>query len=290
MDLNQLATLVAVAETGSLSAAARERHITQPAVSLQIKALEQELGVRLLDRRGRSTRPTAAGTAVIEHARTALDAARSVRATAADIRGAVTGSIRLGATDAAAMEILPRAFVQFHRRHPGIEVSVEVHATGELLSRLRAGRVDVALGTLPVDAQDVETTVLLTERLGLVAPGDLGRAGLRQLLETQAFIAYPRGSVTRRLVDEALSARDFSSRPVMEIGQPVVSARLVEAGFGISILPESVVADGVARGAVRRVAWKSLRVERQLGLLRAPHRQPEPAVRAFVALLLGDRS
>ena len=286
VDLAQFATLVAIVEEGTLSAAARRRHLTQPAVSLQLKALETELGARLLHRDGKRATLTRAGEAVVRQARAALAAARAARAEVEEIRGLVRGSLLLGVTDAAATEILPAAFVAFHRIYPGIEVAVEVHGTGPLLERLRDGRVDLALGTLPVEDPDVTATPLLTERLGIVAPAAARGTAARKLLEREPFIAYPRRSVTRSLVDAALAKVGLSVRPVMEIGQPAVSVRLVEAGLGVSVLPEAVFRSALDRGTVVRVAPARFRVVRRLGMLRSNRREPEPAARALAKVLL----
>ena len=286
MDLTQLATLVAAVEEGTLSAAARARHLTQPAVSLQIKALENDLGARLLHREGRSVRPTRAGEVVLRHARRALDEARALRSEVDEIRGLVRGSLTLGVTDAAASEILPAAFLTFHRRHPGIEVLVEVHGTGPLLERLRSGGVDLALGTLPVEAPDVAVEPLLTEHLALIAPPQAKRSRPEDLLARFPFIAYPRRSITRSLIDGALALAGLRARPVMEIGQPGVSVRMVEAGLGVSVLPESVFAGALRGKRVTRIAPRRIRIARSLGMIVSTRREPEPAARAFAAVLV----
>lgn len=289
MDLTQLRTLIAAVEEGTLSAAARARHLTQPGVSLQIKALEEDLGARLLHREGRSVRPTQAGEVVLRHARRALDAARTLRSEVDEVRGLVRGSLTLGVTDAAASGILPAAFVIFHGRHPGIEVLVEVHGTGPLLERLRSGHLDLALGTLPVEAPDVAVGPLLTEHLALVAPPQAKRRKAEEVLERFPFIAYPRNSVTRSLIDEALSRAGLCARPVMEIGQPTVSVRLVEAGLGVSVLPEAVFADALRRNRLVRIAPRRIHIPRSLGMIRSTRREPEPAARAFAAVLAPGR-
>ena len=170
MDLQRLRTLVAVDETGSLSGAARARHITQPAVSLQIRALEEEIGTRLFRRRGRGVEFTQAGRVLVRHARLVLRQLRAARAEVAAIEGVKAGVLRLGVTDAAATALLSRVFVPFHRRFPGVEVTVEVSSTAPLVDRLKRGLVDVVLGTLPVDDAEVEVRSILAERLRLVAP------------------------------------------------------------------------------------------------------------------------
>ncbi len=285
MDLEQLRTLVEAAEAGSLSAAARRRHLTQPAVSLQMKALEGELGTALFHRRGRGVEPTEAGRAVLLQARAALRAVETARAEVAEIRGLGRGSLTLGVTDAAATRVLPQVFIPFHRRHPGIEVSVVVDSTGPLVGRLKEGRVDLVLGTLPVDDPDVDAEPLLIERLLLTVPIAARGTPLKRLLAREPFIAYPRESTTRRLVDAALARAGLRIAPVMEIGRPSVMVGLVEAGFGVSVLPEAVSDAPFRRGSVHRPDPRRFRVERQLGLLRLRARRPEPAARAFDEML-----
>jgi DNA-binding transcriptional LysR family regulator len=285
MDLEQLETLIVVAEAGSLSAAAGVRNLSQPAVSLQIKALEEDLGTPLFHRGRRGVTPTEAGTVLLDHARRVHQQVRLARAEVAEIRGMVRGSVRLGATDAAATEILPGAFVEFHRRHPGIEVAVEVAGTGELLEELRRGDLDLVLGTLPVQGDDIRSEPLVSELLRLVVPGKERRTPILSLLEREPFIAYPRGSTTRRLVDEALASAGWPVRPLMEIGRPRVMARLVEAGLGVSVLPEGVNEEAVSRGVVHRVSRRRLQVKRDLGLIGLRTRDLEPAARALAQVV-----
>ncbi len=286
MDLEQLRTLLAAEEAGSLSAAARLRHLTQPAVSLQVKALEQELGASLFHRRGRGVEITEAGRALARQARRALAAVQAGRQEVEQIRGVTRGALRLGVTDAAATGVLPRTFMDFHRRFPGIEVAVEVNSTEPLLARLRDGRFDLVLGTLPVEAADVEVTPLAAERLGLVLPTSAKGVPLARVLAEEPFIAYPRGSITRRLIDAALAGAGLTARPVMEIGRPSVMARLVETGLGVSVLPEAVSTEPFRRGAVHCVPARRFTVERRLGLLRLRGASLEPAAQAFATLLL----
>jgi DNA-binding transcriptional LysR family regulator len=222
---------------------------------------------------------------LLGHARRVHGQMRLARAEVAEIRGLVRGSVRLGATDAAATEILPQAFVSFHRRHPGIEVAVEVAGTGELVEGLRGGVLDLVLGTLPVRGDDLSSRSLVTERLGLVLPGSAGRKPLDSVLREEPFIAYPRGSTTRRLVDEALERSGWSVRVMMEIGRPRVMARLVEAGLGVSVLPQGVHEDAVRRGLVKRVGFRRFQVRRELGLVRPRNRELEPAARALARVV-----
>lgn len=287
MDLAQLRTFLAVAEAGGISAAARARNLSQPAVSLQIKALEEDLGVALLHRRSRGVTLTEAGEALRGHARRALDAVTAARAEVAELRGLRRGALSLGVTDAAATRILPPVFTAYHRRYPGIEVSVEVGSTAPLLDGLRGGRFDLVLGTLPVEGAGIRTRTVWTETLSLVASAKNRSRPLARLLREEPLIAYPRDSVTRALVDAALILAGLPVRPVMEIGRPGVMVRLVEAGLGVSVLPESVAAPFLEAGTLVRRGGRRVAVSRSLGLVELVEREPEPATRAFIEVL-GD--
>src|SRR5262245_6449020 len=119
MDLDHLETLLAIAEAGSLSAAARRRHLSQPAVSMQMKALEESLGTRLILRGSRGISLTSAGEAFLVYARRALQTLDAGRAEVAEVEGLARGSLRVGATDAAT-ELLSTAFLRLHERHSGM--------------------------------------------------------------------------------------------------------------------------------------------------------------------------
>jgi DNA-binding transcriptional LysR family regulator len=190
-------------------------------------------------------------------------------------------------TDSAATGVLPRAYARFHRRHPGIEVRVEVHPTGILLAMLREGSLGVGVGTLPVPdtGGEIEAVPLEREILGLVIPADRKGEPLQRLLRDLPFIGYPAGSTTRRIIDQALDRAAVPVTPRMEIGRPDVMIRLVEAGVGMAVLPESISQASASAGSVHRLPRRRLRAERWLGLLEPREDRSEPAARAFAGVL-----
>lgn len=286
MDLDRLASFLAVIDAGGITAAARRRNLTQPAVSQHVRALEEELGTPLLHRRGRGAVPTEAGEALARRAREAMRALRDAEGEIAELRGLSRGTVRLGVTDAAATGLLPRAFARFHAEHPGVDVRVSVHPTAALAELLHRGDIDLAVGTLPVPRvlPGIAVRPLVEEPLHLVVPRALARAPWRTVLVGEPFIAYPSGSVTRRLVDAALAAAHLEVRPAMEIGRPDVMIRLVEAGIGIAVLPADAVSGAGDPAAVAVLARRSFRPMRALGLLECGEPRG-PAVRAFVRAL-----
>ena len=289
MELDHLRTLVAAVETGSLSGAARRRSLTQPAISLQVKALEQEMGTALFHRQGRGVTLTQTGAVLYDHARDILSRVRAARSEVAEVLGVNRGVLRLGVTDAAATRILPKTFARFHGSHPEIEVQVSVHPTGALIERLQNDAIDLGVGTLPATGDafpNLEFVFLERETLGLVAPGEARRSPLTAILDTYPFMAYPRGSTTRALIDVALAEAGLTARPRMEIGRPDVMIRLVEAGLGVAVLPRDVSEPAAERGAVFRPSGRRFQVSRRLGLLRLRGRRLDPAARAFAEMIV----
>lgn len=283
MDLEQLRCFISMAELGSLSAAARRHFITQPAVSQRLKALESEVGERLLIRRGGQARLTPAGEIFQRRAREALQAVEHGLAEIGQLAGLERGRLALGAIDAAGIYLLPPLLKRFHAAHPAIELTLRVEPSAPLVAALRAGELDAAVVTLPLPGAALESLPLESEPLVLVRPpgGPAGETPRRLFLRLP-LIAYPRGSVTRGLIDAELARRGFAPATAMELSHPEAMARLVEAGLGAAILPRRVLMPGT--GHVEEVAGFTL--ARRLGLVMRPGEAHSPALTAFRALLV----
>lgn len=290
MELRALKYLVSLADRGSFTAAARERFVTQPAVSIQLRKLQEELGVRLFEVSGREIRFTAAGARVLDYARRMGDLERQMISEIDDLEGLQRGVITLGTIDAASIYVLPPVFSAFRNRHPGIELRVEVSSTLPLLSGLDSGRFDVIVGTVRGrDAGQYETVEVLRERLVPVAPPGHPLLGMRRgrlrALADWPFISFHRGSVTRGLVEEALRGHGVSLTVSMEIDSQEAIRNLVASGLGLSILPLPTVRDEIERGRLVEVPVRGLRIERRIGLmLRRGRYVPAPA-RAFLRIV-----
>lgn len=289
MELRALKYLVSLADRGSFTAAARERFVTQPAVSMQLRKLGEELGAPLLEVRGREIRFTQAGERVLAYARRIDDLERQLLRELDDLEGLRRGTLSLGTIDAASIYVLPAVYSAFRARHPGIELRIEVSSTLPLLEGLDAGRFDLIVGTLPErGAGEYETIEVLRERLVPVAPPghpilDLRRDRLRALAEWP-FISFHRGSVTRRLVEEALAGRGIELNVSMEIDSQEAIRTLVASGLGLSILPLPTVRDEIGRGRLAEVPSRGLRIERRIGLVLRGGRYLPAAARAFLAV------
>jgi len=279
MDVDALRCFLSVAELESFTAAAHRHFITQPAVSLRMRSLEAGVGARLLDRSGRRVFLTPAGRLFQGRAEEAIRQIDRGVAEVSDLLGLKRGRLVLGAIDAAGIDLLPVPLKAFHERWPDIDLIVRVEPSGPLVEALVAGGLDYAIVTLPVDRQGLTVETLEEERLILVGPPGITPPTANspaRLLATMPLIAYPRGSVTRGLIDAALERRKLAPRVAMELSHPEAIRGLVEAGLGAAVLPLRVVERGYP---LTRVSGFS--ITRRLGLVRRASEEPSPAALAF---------
>jgi DNA-binding transcriptional LysR family regulator len=179
MELYQLRTFLAVADEANLTRAAERVHTSAPAVSAQVKALEEELGVRLFDRTSRGMALTAAGERVAAEARRTLAAAQGLRATAAELRGAAVGTVRMGALSDPVGLRLGDAFVKLAERHPGLTIHLQQTLSNAAIEQVRRGALDCAyvMGSLVSDDELEVHRLALLDVVPLL-PARWAQAGL----------------------------------------------------------------------------------------------------------------
>lgn len=251
MELRQLEYLVAVVEEANFTRAAARLHVAQPGVSAQIRQLERELGHPLLDRSTRTVRPTAAGAAVLPHARAALEAVASARAAVDELAGLLRGHVSVG-TIAARGPIATLAghgpadlagwLADFHRAHPGVEITLAEDSADRLIDSLRAGRLDVALIGLAGGTPSGLGVAVVTDRLLVAVAGRdhplAGRSSVRLAeLTDYPLITLPVGSGIRTALDTGFAAAGLRPRIAFEASDPAVLTRLAASGLGVAVLP-----------------------------------------------------
>lgn len=286
MELRSLAYLVSLAERGSLTAAARAHFVTQPAVSVALRRLGEELGAVLYEVDGRAVRFTEAGRRVLEYARRFASLDEELRREMADLGELRAGRLAIGTIDAATIYVLPAVFARFGERYPGVDIHLEIAPTASLVSSLHAGRIDLAVGSLPIEGEGLTVAEFFREEMLLIAPpGDPladGRRHRASSLRDRPFISFHDGSVTRRIVEDRLRERGVEPRIALAIDSPEAIVNLVAAGLGLAVLPERVVTGELERGRVGLVRVARLSFERRLGLVvRSTGYIPRP-LRAFL--------
>lgn len=243
MNLKALQTLVAIHDAQSFVEAARRLGLTQSAVSMQIKALERDLGVALFDRAMRPPAMTAAAIAIVQPAREILALAAGIREAVQD-RETLAGRLTLGAISTATIGLLPDGLIAIGRRYPGIRVKIEVGLSEALIRHVADGTLDAAIVTEPQDRPaGLRFERLLRERLALVsslaAEAPPGPAALAR----QPFIRFDRRIGVGQVIDRYLARKGLVPDEFMELDSLEAILVMVERGLGIAIVPERSVAD-----------------------------------------------
>ena len=248
MDLTLLRSFREVARQGSFTLAAKNLMLTQPAVSQQVKALETEVGERLLDRSGKAVRVTAAGSILLEACDRVFalleDATRRVKET----RTAEEGTVTIACGDTVALYLLPPVLSEFLERFPRADVTVKNHASREIVELVLSGGADLGVVTAPPHLDPaIEAAPLLEEGLLLALPPRHAKAasGVARLeeLEGEGAVLLAKPSVTRSVIDRGLREAGVTISTVMESGNLEVVKAYVARGFGLSFLPEMAVTD-----------------------------------------------
>lgn len=248
LNLGQIATFRLVVQRGSFSAAADALGISQPAVSLQIRQLEQFFQTRLLERTGRGIKATPAGLALLVQAerieQTVDEAIRAVGALSHEVSGTIT----LGTGATACIHLLPPLLQQLRSDYPLLSVGVTTGNTRDIVRAVEENRLDMGLVTLPAAGRALNVMPVMDEEFVFIASRQADFAGMTPaLLHAHPLIAFESGSGTRALIDGWFAASGLAIAPVMELGSIEAIKRMVRAGLGYSIVPGMSVAHSADR-------------------------------------------
>jgi LysR family transcriptional regulator, carnitine catabolism transcriptional activator len=288
INLRQLRAFVSIGRLGSFTKAADALHATQPALSAQIRELEDALGVKLFDRSTRSVTLTQAGEDLLPVVDNVLGDLGSVVARARDVARRNTGRVTIAALPSLAATLMPAAVAQMRVRHPGITVVIKDALAERIIGLIRADEVDFALTSAPPTDPQLQFTALLTDRMVAVLPPGhpLARAKMVKLVDLLAspLVLMDRDSSVRRIVDAACASIGRMAEPAYEAAYMSTAIGLVRAGLGATLLPSSAAELRRAGDVVIR-DLDAPRVERELGILKQRRRTYSPAAEAFVAVL-----
>lgn len=239
MNLRFLQTVILLSETGSLVATARRLGVSHSAVSLQLKALEEELRFPILDRSTRPPRLTDDGLSVVEYGRQILNLAEDLQEIGeTDI---LVGSVKIGVVPSALMKLMPPALANLRNLHPKLNVNIESGLSETLLPKLLSRQLDIALLTQPnLMPEGVDERVICDEPLDFVAAVDQYDAGIDKLMSSHPFILFSRQTWTGKQVERYLRQQKLPVQIAMEIDSIDAIEALVANGLGVSILPRRV--------------------------------------------------
>ena len=288
MDLRQLEIFAKVAELGSFSRAAESLHLTQPTVSEHIRGLEDELGVRLLDRLGRGTGPTAAGRLLLVYATRMLALAREARQALDSFQGRMRGELVAGGSTIPGEYILPALLGRFREKFPEVSTTLLIGDSQEVVDWVAEGRVEVAVVGARLPRRGLEFRELMPDEEVVVVPAAHPWGGRAEItleeLAAEPLLVRERGSGTRAALEASLERAGLdlgSLRVAGEIGSSQAIKQAVKAGLGITIISRIAVEDECREGRLVALRVAGLAITRAFYLLTHRERSRSPVAEAF---------
>jgi DNA-binding transcriptional LysR family regulator len=207
-----------------------------------------------------------------------------------DLEGLRRGKVTVGTIDVASIYVLPDVFSRFHDIYPGIEIKLEISSTVPLVEKLKAGELDLVVGTIPVtQAEGLDIIPIYSEPLLVIAPAShplAGRSTVKpESLSGQSFIFFHEGSMTRAIVERVFEESGVAPLVTMAIDSPEAIKNLVSSGLGMSVLPERIVRDDIEKGEIVALSVEGFHLERHLGLILKSGRYRSVTVRAFLDVM-----
>lgn len=245
MEIRQLRYLVALAEERNFTRAAAREHVAQPALSQQIRRLEEELGLALVERTTRRAALTDAGVLLVARARRILGELDAAQTELEGLRGIQTGHVSIGAMHTMGPVDLSLALAIFHQRHPGVELTVREQASEEMAEMLRVDELDLAFLSVTerIESHGLGLLRLVSEELVVLLPREhpLAERGQVRMAELsgQPFISFRQGARLRELLVSAARQAGFEPHVTVESNESQRVRRLVALGLGVAILPRS---------------------------------------------------
>lgn len=289
LTLAHLQALVAVGRHAHVTRAAEELGIAQPSVTYHLRALEEQLGVRLVEPAGRGIALTVAGRRLANRAAAVLNELEDIQKDMLGYASGERGRVRLGATRTVGGYALPRVLAAFHSRHPEIEMTLAIDNTRAIEQLLLEREIDLAVVEWRVESPKIISRPLRQDALLLVASPQhplVRRSLLRpEDLRGQAFVLREAGSGTRALAEAALGAVASEITVALELDEPEAIVRAVEAGLGITFISQEIVADRVAAGTLRVLPLADVQLTRDFSLVMLRRRELSAPMREFSAIL-----
>jgi len=277
---DHLRTISEVVAQGSFTRAAKRLNLAQPTVSLQVRELEDRLGVRLVDRLGKRAFATAAGRELIEHARRIAEETERLLAAMRRHRDGWLGRVRIGSSTTALIYHLPPVLQALRMQHPNIELVVTTGTTSGVVERILRNEIDLGVVSLPIKERLLDVVPLKSEPLVAIFSARVAKVPARVtpqfLLQHPLLLEFARAHV-RALIVDWLSADGVEPRPAMELDNLEAVKRMVASGLGASIVPAAAISkEDLAAGLVVRPLEPPL--TRTLALVQRRDKPSDPAL------------
>jgi DNA-binding transcriptional LysR family regulator len=290
MDTRQLAAFCAVVERRSFSQAAERLGVTQPAVSLQVRALEKRLGTQLLDRSGRRVEPTEAGWRLYRGAQRLLALEEQLLDdVVAEGGGELAGELSLGASTGPAAVAVPLLLCEFQGAHPDVRVSLEVHDTQAVVDRVAERELELGIVGAARRHRGVRYEPFFRDEVILACPPGhrfAGRTVALDELSGEDLIVMQEGAGVRHVLEDELRRRGVRLRDLdvrLQLGLQESVRSAVVAGFGVAFISRTAIESELADGRLAEARVEGIDARREISLARATGRVPTRVADAFVA-------
>lgn len=287
MDFDQLETFLEVARHSSFSRAADKRFRTQPAISSQIRALEEEVGAKLFDRSGGKVALTAAGKVFQQYAEQTLEARKTLLVTVAEMERVPRGEIVVGANEGTCLHILPEVFAEFKKLYPGVAVQITRLERAKIMESIMDNSVDFGVVSMPVDDKRLTAVNVHRDELVMIAPPRHPLSGRKEVTISEIVrfpLLLPKLGRTRDALEDLFHERALKPKISMELDSSELLKRFVAADVGIGFIASSNVLEDVKAGVLAAVRIADAAVRRDLALVFRKDKTLSRAALAFIEI------
>ncbi len=288
MDYDQLASFLEVAKLQSFSRAAEKIYRTQPAISAQVRLLEQECGEKLFDRSGKKVLLTPAGEILRRYAEKLLEMQKEALQAIAELNQTPRGKLAIGANEATCLYVLPKTFAQFKKLYPLVQISIYRNFSHKILQKVQEGAVDMGIVTLPQSANNMEVIPVFRDEVQVVVPKQHPLAKRRSVtIEEVAHepLILPKTGHTRVVIDRLLREHRGHIQISMELASVETIKKFVGAGLGISLISRTYAHPEVAAGLLKLIPLADQKIYRELGLIYRRDRYLSLPAKVFIEVV-----
>jgi DNA-binding transcriptional LysR family regulator len=285
MDFDQLETFIEVARLSSFSRAAEKRFRTQPAISSQIRSLEEEVGAKLLDRSGGRVSLTASGKLFLKFAEDTLDARKAALTNIAETERVPRGEIVVGANEGTCLHILPEVFSHFKKQYPDVSVSIKRADYAKVLESVIDNSVDFGVVSMPINDNRLTAVLIHKDELIVIAPPKHPLSKFKSVAVADVVqypMVIPKVGHTRDALDELFHERKLKPRYAMELDSSELLKRFVAADVGVGFISRSNVQEDVKANVLAAIPFADAQIRRDLALVFRKDKALSRAALAFI--------
>jgi DNA-binding transcriptional LysR family regulator len=293
MDFDQLEIFLEVARLSSFSRAAEKRFRTQPAISSQIRALEEEVGARLLDRSGGRVSLTASGKLFFKYAEETLERRKTILNEIAETERVPRGEIVVGANEGTCLHILPGVFAQFKRDYPKVAVSIKRSDYARILDSILENVVDFGVISLPVNDNRLEAQMIHRDELVVITSPKHPLAAKKSVTVNEVAtypLVLPKVGHTRDALDALFYDHHLKPQVAMELDSSELLKRFVAADVGVGFIPRSNVEQDIRAKALVAITLADVQIRRDLALVFRKDKALSRAAKAFMEIAVKEKN